>query len=75
MLTTQEKLIYSSLGTHTKRAIGRFRGSFGRPYNYRPRITLCKRIAQQQNMSVEDAQDTLLSIRAKIKQSNGEAIL
>lgn len=74
MLTDQEKLIYSSLCTCTKRAIHRFKGHFGKPYDYRPRMSLCKRIAREQGLTLEGAKDALGQIRKKIKESNGEVV-
>lgn len=75
MFTEQEKLIYSLLQTKSRRAIARERKRYGHPYKYRPKIDLCKRIARQTGLTVEQARDALIEISDKIKRSNGEVIL
>lgn len=73
--TDQEERIISLLQTKSRRAIQRIKGHFGKPYNYRPRIDLCQRIAAETGLTQEQAYDQLLEIHGKIKRLNGELIL
>lgn len=75
IFTAQEERIISLLQTKSRRAIQRIARPFGKPYKYRPRYDLCLRIAQQTGLTVEEAQDALIAIHAKIKRENGEVIL
>lgn len=73
--TATEERIISLLQTKSKRAIQRTARPFGRPYRYRPRYDLCLRIARETGLTVEEAQDKLIEIHAKIKRENGGVIL
>ena len=75
VFTAQEERIISLLQTKSKRAIQRIARPFGRPYKYRPRYDLCLRIALETGLTVEEAQDSLIAIHAKIKRENGAVIL
>lgn len=56
------KLFYK-LGTQSKRAIKRTHKRGGHPYTYRPRITLCQRLADETGLTVSQVRRQLLKER------------
>lgn len=63
--------LYSQLSTRSKRAITRVHTKFGHPYDYRPRGTLLQRLARDNQMSIEDVYQQLLSERGTILRESG----
>ena len=57
-------VLYPRLGTCSRRAIQRKTTRWGRPYQYRPRITLLDRLAYETGWSREDVRDRLMRERA-----------
>jgi hypothetical protein len=58
--------LWPQLGTRTRRAISRAKTRFGRPYDYRPRGTLLARLAQDNNITKEEAYRRLMAMRQHI---------
>lgn len=63
--------LYPQLGTTSKRAMMRVRGDFGRPYTYRPRGTLLKRLANRNGMTIEAVHNQLLAERRQLLREVG----
>lgn len=55
--------LYDRLSTRSKRAFKRKNGAGGRPFYYRPRITLLLRLAAETGLTVEQVQDRLMEER------------
>ena len=58
--------LYYKLSTCSRRAIRRKNGPGGRPYYYRPRMPLLKRLAEETGMTVEQVQDALMEERKEL---------
>ncbi|MBE9068865.1 hypothetical protein IQ260_19660 [Leptolyngbya cf. ectocarpi LEGE 11479] len=52
-------IAYARMSTRSRRAMTRATTRYGRPYQYRPRITLVRRLATELNMSLEDVLDQI----------------
>ena len=52
-------IAYARMSTRSRRAMVRVTTRYGKPYQYRPRITLVKRLATELNMSLEDVLDQI----------------
>lgn len=66
-----EIFLYYQLQTKSRRAILRVRGRFGHPYEYTPRGDLLKRLARDNNMTVEAVYRQLLAERRELIRSIG----
>jgi hypothetical protein len=64
--------LWSQLGTTTRRAIGRAKTRWGHPYRYEPRGNLLQRIATANQISIEEARQRLLNLRAEILKKQAE---
>lgn len=58
-----ELIIYPRLSTRSRRAISRNKGRYGRPYQYRPRITLIDRLAEELGWTYEQVIDQIYAER------------
>lgn len=66
--------LYDRLGTTSQRAMRRKNGPGGRPYYYRPRITLLRRLAKETGLTVEQVLDGLMAERRDLlRQTFGAA--
>ena len=52
-------ILYSKLGTDSKKALSRKTGKWGNPYLYRPRGSLLERLAKETGMSVSQVRSQL----------------
>lgn len=58
--------LWSQLCTCSRRAIRRRTKRFGQPYHYRPRGTLLARLAQENDITLEQAYRELMELRASL---------
>lgn len=58
-----ELKIYPRLSTRSKRAILRTKTHWGKPYEYRPRIDLIKRLSRELNMPLSEIYNQILQER------------
>lgn len=58
--------LFPLLSTRSRRAICRVRTKGGRPYDYRPRITLIRRLAHETGMSEYEVMEKLREERKRI---------
>lgn len=56
-------IAYSRMGTTSKRAMARAKTRHGRPYSYRPRITLVRRLSRELGLSNEAVLDRIYQER------------
>jgi hypothetical protein len=52
-------IAYARMGTRSRRAMVRTQKAFGRPYEYRPRITLVRRLSQELGLTLEQTLDQI----------------
>lgn len=62
--------LWYQLGTPSRRAIGRAKTRYGKPYDYRPRGNLLERLARDNNLSKEEVYRQLMAIRQHLLTSN-----
>jgi hypothetical protein len=60
--------IYDTLVPKTKLCIKRTKWRWGKPYDWRPRRQLVRRIAEQFGLSQQEAFDRLIEIKKHIRQ-------
>lgn len=59
-----ELILYPKLGTCSRRAIRRSKTRYGRPYEYRPRGNLLRRLSHETGLSLDGVLDQLRDERA-----------
>lgn len=59
-------VLYPRLSTRSRRALGKSRRRNGKPYVYRPRGNLLRRLSQETGMSLEEVFSQLLTERARL---------
>jgi hypothetical protein len=52
-------ILYSKLGTDSKKALTRKSGRWGKPYNYRPRGHLLERLARETGLTLNQVRSQL----------------
>lgn len=70
-----ELRLYYKLGTQSRRAIRRSKTRYGRPYEYRPRGNLIRRLANETGQSYEQVLDQLMEERRELIRLGSAAAL
>jgi hypothetical protein len=70
-----ELFLYRKLSTRSRRAIRRKISRFGRPYEYRPRGNLLKRLSEESGLSKEQVLEKLMEERGYLLSQGGATAL
>jgi len=70
-----ELFFYYKLGTCSRRAIRRKNSRFGRPYDYRPRGNLLRRLSEESGFSKEQVLEKLMAERDYLLSQGGATAL
>lgn len=63
-------ILYSKLGTDSKKALARKNSRWGKPYNYKPRGTLLARLATETGMTINQVLTQLQKEREYLLSQN-----